>query len=403
MKKIQENGGNTLVFLTFICRSFLRKPPSIFSQEASTMIHTFAIIRPITNSQLQFIMESARVPQATRTAFTNTTEGTIIHNIIIRRWLNDRNPETGIHYLKLIRIGDRNRCNYYAIIVIEPLVTILGYRTVDLFQANSGNIHRLVERFHEIMSSHFDDHDMYDLVSWSCHRIDYTFNFRFDNDNGKNLFLYLSRKTSRYVRKHRNILPNLKKAEQSTAESNKSVKVMFYDKRKQILETYYPDNHRIHLANSAYAVVRFEVQCKHGRIRTIKDRYGFENRSILNYLNEDIAVHVLLTEYEYSIGSGDFYTLYHAQKRINESHYTETLKRRLYQCLQLISQARHIDVAQKQFVLGTRIKRTDIIVKGSRDTFIKRLKQLKAIGINPMPIPKEFRITYFYNPKYQMM
>ena len=88
------------------------------------MIHTFAIIRPITNSQLQFIMESARVPQATRTAFSNTTEGAIIHNIIIRHWLNNRNPETGIHYLKLIRIGDRTRCNYYAIVVIEPLVTI---------------------------------------------------------------------------------------------------------------------------------------------------------------------------------------------------------------------------------------------------------------------------------------
>lgn len=369
------------------------------------MIHTFAVIQSISETQLQQIVNCFGVPSDILSRFTSHNLRTRIPSIRVgRHILNNHNPDTGIRSMILWHILTNAGWQYYAVIIVEPLVMINGERSMRLFRADPLNVFELETHFHHIMSRFFDDESLCTLSCWSCHRIDYTVNLKFKTEQEKSVFLELTKKTSFYIRRHRKRIIGIDRNAQSTAENNKSIKIMFYDKQQQIRNVYrhIPDTLFNQLYIDAEGIIRFEVQCKKGRIRLLADQYHFENSSIIHYLNEDIALSTLLKEYEKSVGSGDFFTLYHAKKRIDSSQYSPSQKQYLYQLLQLNAQARHIDIAKEQFIAGTLIKRTDIVVHGSLSTFRKRIKLLKSLGINPMPIPKEHRITYLRNPKYQV-
>ncbi|MBR0290407.1 MAG: hypothetical protein IJQ82_15655 [Selenomonadaceae bacterium] len=193
--------------------------------------------------------------------------------------------------------------------------------------------------------------------------------------------------------------------DQSTAEGNDSVKIMFYDKARQIDETYnnFPLCQQLELMLDAENIVRFEVQCKKGRVLTLQRKYRFPNRNILHFLNEDIVQEILLDEYLKTVGSGNFFSLYWAKKEIDKSNFSAPKKLHLVQLLQLIAQARHVSIAKKQFIASTRIKRTDIVVKGSDATFRNYLRDLTELGINPMLIPKDQKFTHFSNPIGQLL
>jgi len=365
------------------------------------MVHTFSLIQSLNFSNLQDIFTSLHFNEAEINRLLGDERFQTVH-----RNLNSHNPENGVKDFFVLRRDDNVSASpsYFAIIEIEPLVMIFSDLSVTLFLASPFNIRRLQERFHDVMSLYFTDENLTTLASWDCRRIDYTVNFTFDNLRDKLLFLEMTRKTSRYVRKHRKRIPELKLNEQSTAEGNSSVKIIFYDKQKQIAETYNhisPQELEFLLIDSAN-IIRFEVQCKKGRILSLQRKYKLSNRSIINFLNEDIARDVLLDEYRKSVGECDFYSFYWAKKIIDASNFTANKKSRLINVLQLIAQARHVDIAKEQFIEGTRIKRTNIIVKGCEYTFRNYLRDLTNLGINPMLIPKERKVTHLINPVQQI-
>lgn len=94
---------------------------------------------------------------------------------------------------------------------------------------------------------------------------------------------------------------------------------------------------------------------------------------------------------------------YWAEKTINASDYKASTKLKLFQTMQLIAQARHIESAKHQFIEGgTRIKRTNIVVEGSENTFRNRLKRIRSLDLHPVMIPKDRKIPHFTNPIYQL-
>ena len=344
------------------------------------MIHTFSLIQSLDLDQLDYLIERLHFDQLERAQLFGNDRFQTVH-----RFLSTPHQDSGIKdFFVLRRDDDQTGCpQYFAIVEIEPLVMLLGARTVDLFKADPYNVAQLKARFQAIMEQYLPNRWFSSLDSWNCRRVDYTFNFRFDRIQDKQLFLYLTKKTSRHVRRQPKRIFRLKINDQSTAEGNDSVKIMFYDKARQIDETYnnFPLCQQLELMLDAENIVRFEVQCKKGRVLTLQRKYRFPNRNILHFLNEDIAQEILLDEYIKSVGRGNFFSLYWAKKEIDKSNFSAPKKLHLVQLLQLIAQARHVSIAKEQFIAGTRIKRTDIVVKGSDATFRNYLRDLAELGI----------------------
>lgn len=366
------------------------------------MIHTFSLIQSLGLEQLDYLIERLHFDQLERDRLFGNERFQTVH-----RFFSSPHQECGIKDFFVLRRDDElTGCPmFFAILEMEPMVMLLGARTVDLFKADPYNVAQLKARFQAIMEQYLPNRWFSSLDSWNCRRVDYTFNFRFDRIQDKLLFLDMTKKTSRHVRRQPKRIFTLKIFNQSTAEGNNSVKLLFYDKSRQIAETYndLPISQQRELMLAAQNIVRFEVQCKKGRVLTLQRKYRFPNRNILHFLNEDIAQEILIDEYTKSVGRGNFFSLYWAKKEIDKSKFSSSKKLHMVQLLQLIAQARHVSIAREQFIAGTRIKRTNITVKGSDSTFRHYLRDLADLGINPMLIPKERKVTHLTNPIEQLL
>ena len=361
------------------------------------MIHTLELIRQLNSDQLTLLLESFGLSSCHLNS--TTTERPVVCR---------RNFHIGFKQIVIFRRGTVPSFEYYAVIRLEPQMILEEHRTINLFRVTDYNVRLLQNTFREVMSGFLGDDDLglANLSEWNCRRIDYTLNIRFGTEDNLSLFLEMTKKTSRYVRKKLKRISTLPMNQQSTAEGNWSVKVLFYHKRRQVQCVYnsIPAEEMRHLIDTSNLIVRFEVQCKSTKTHTLKRKYGFESRCILHYLNEDIAHDLLLTEYLNSVGRGDFYSRYHAEKIINQSCFSKSKKIRLLHFLMLISRARHISNAEKQFIAGTYIRhnKQSVFVKGSKNTFRNYRKALESLGINPMLIPRERNTTFLQNPIFQV-
>lgn len=286
-------------------------------------------------------------------------------------------------------------------IQMEPWLFITQKESIDLFECSEENINSLIELFIDFMvpfTGGTDFEYMADLTKWNCRRIDYTHNFHFDDKRSADTFYRLSKRTSLHRRTYVRRRMDEKMFAQSTAEGNYSNKSIFYDKRAQIEEDYAGMNEDDldELMESAANVIRYELQCYKGKVSTIKRKYKLSDRSIIRFLDECIANELLFKQYEASIGYGDFYELYQAKSRImhyegtlsKERKITNSMRTKLVQFMQLVADARGLDKARACFKEGRTIKNSDIFVQGSDNTFLNRIKDLTAMGINPVAIPR---------------
>ncbi len=369
------------------------------------MIHTFSTQQEISFNELQFLRAGFHFPEEQlQPLFATSANPRISFNI------GSTSPSNGFHILTFYRYDDPHTLQhqFYVFIEVDPQVMIISRRTIELFRPDNYHISLLERRFADNMRVYTTDEKFTQLSNWLCQRIDYTHNFRFNSAENKNLFLELTRKCSNYFRRQDTYISTIPRSEQSTAERNGSVKVIFYDKQEQLEHLYGGNYHvltdeELSLIEQAENIIRFEVQCYKPRIRNFLNKYNLDSRSILNYLNADIARDILLTEYDRSVGRGEFMYRYRAKKLIDSSDFRPSTKAKLFQTMQLIAQARHIDSAKNQFIAGgTRIKRTNIVVEGSANTFRNRLKHIRSLDLHPVLIPKDRGIPQFTNPIYQL-
>ena len=296
----------------------------------------------------------------------------------------------------------QGQCIGYSLkIQMEPWLFLTQKASIELFECSEENINRLITLFIDFMFPYIQDTRyayLSELSRWNCRRIDYTHNLHFDDQRDADTFYRLSKRTSLHQRTDVKRCKDEKMFAQSTAEGNRSNKSIFYDKRAQIEEDYAGMNEDDldELMESADNVIRYEVQCYKGKVSTIMRKYKLQDRSIIRFLDECIANELLFKQYEASIGYGDLYELYQAKSRI--MHYEGTLSKdrqitnsmriKLVQFMQLVADARGLDKARACFKEGRKIKNSDILVQGSDNTFLSRIKDLAAMGINPVAIPR---------------
>ncbi len=311
----------------------------------------------------------------------------------------------GITYFQITKCMDKDdQCIGYSFVIrMEPLLFITQQESIELFYCSADNKEHLTALFRDFMLQYIQNTEyeyLADLPAWNCRRIDYTHNLHFADKRDADTFYRLSKRTSLHRRTEAKRIKDEQMFAQSTAEGNRSTKSIFYDKRAQIEEDYAgmdPED-LDDLMETAEDVIRYEIQCYKGKVSTIKRKYKLPDRSIVRYLDEDIANELLFKQYEASIGYGDFYELYRAKSRI--MHYEGTLSKgqrltpnkrvKLIQFMQLIADARGLDNARQCFQEGRVIKNTkeNLLVQGSDNTFLERIKDLAAIGINPVAIPR---------------
>lgn len=322
---------------------------------------------------------------------------------VITHKLSKDYPDMGIKHVRMYRdeaspiSGGRMFILY---LKIEPQMMLEGKRTINLFHCLPDNIAKLEEVFHEAITNFISEDEYPEFVNlnyWNCSRIDYTQNLMFESDEEASLFLSLSKRTSRYLRRRPvKLKPQDSEEpidkEQSTAEINKSSKIIFYKKKKQIMESYggMPQEEMQHLLEDAEGIIRYEVQCKGGKVNSLKRARQLSSRSISHFLSEELANYLLYKSYCETIGRGDFMYLPMMEKAIKQSGYATRLKNSLIKTEHLIAQSRSIAQGRANFISGDyRVKGLGII-GGTEVTFRTHLNKMAGININPYPIPKDW-------------
>lgn len=144
--------------------------------------------------------------------------------------------------------------------------------------------------------------------------------------------------------------------------------------------------------DSAHGIIRFEVQCKYHKTYILSKRMeasGNHNcnkyKSLLSY---EMCVEVINHYFNKVIGKGDWYTLQNAIHEIKALHFNEQRRERLIDALKFVNQYRSIAKAK------------EVCQAGDLADFKKTLKELSALNINPVTIPKEWGIKYIPNLLY---
>lgn len=98
---------------------------------------------------------------------------------------------------------------------------------------------------------------------------------------------------------------------------NHSVGINFYNKEYQMHKEF-PQYENL---NDAKNIIRLEIQCMTGKTNSLKQKYGWRYRDLINFIDDDLARKTIYSYYEKSVGFEDYYTLEEAKHRIQLCNY----------------------------------------------------------------------------------
>lgn len=308
--------------------------------------------------------------------------------------------------------------NVYIKITIEPEALCQNKETNRLFCAMKNNIEVLQQKYAAAIYQLFPNAFMAELyyleneqryrglgslpylACAKVSRIDYAVNLYSVNKEvtlelAKNSYLNGRKKLKDFDRSNHNIYA-------STKTNSRVCKL--YDKQQCYREKQHVTSD---LYEEAEGVIRFEVQIVNPNMDWLLKHntyFDFVNiHGALPYLNEEIANNVIREEYAH-IGFHDWYSDYEHKKIILASGLSKKSKDILLrQISPIISQSRSVLAAQENYITGQyTIAKTQNIVKGTKATFRKHLKEYEQIGLQPLRIPdricERHRINHIENP-----
>ncbi|WP_431808734.1 hypothetical protein [Lysinibacillus sphaericus] len=129
-------------------------------------------------------------------------------------------------------------------------------------------------------------------------------------------------------------------------------------------------------------VLRFEVRLKNSHIFNLCKRTG-EKKCLFNFFNEN-RYKEYLQKYLFNIyPTGDFYNFAYAEKIIEQSSKSLTIKRRLKDFFKKVSNGNLDSPMSKNY-------------KGSisKDTWRTRIKIFNSMNVNPITIPQTYKIDF---------
>ena len=233
------------------------------------------------------------------------------------------------------------------------------------------DLQEVEKRFNEVLEQiHLD---LNTFCYWTLNRIDYCINIK--TPNVKEYIKLFQRCSLPYrfnipydkkakVRKHK---------EGSFYVFNNSTIINFYNKE---LERF---NNTGKILESAKDILRLEIQCKKGKTDYIKYKYNFDIKYLGYFTSEELSLKIIASYFYKIIGKGDYYKLDKARAIINSSQHTKATKDKLINVLELINKHKSIDKARENS-------------NYSKDSFNRYIKQIRALGVNPITIPRRWTI-----------
>lgn len=158
---------------------------------------------------------------------------------------------------------------------------------------------------------------------------------------------------------------------------NDSVTINFYNKENERLSQNFNKD-------GAKDLLRLEIQCKKPKTNTLKAKNKFDSRHLEHYLSQEISYQQLEYYYNKTIGAGDYYKLSEAVKMVQESNYTAKTKEKLINVLRAINKCRSIWKAREESQYNI-------------SCFNRYLKQIRALGVNPVTIPSRWKVDKLDN------
>ncbi len=320
---------------------------------------------------------------------------------------NMRNDYPGFIEFRLFRMWNSwGREIHRLVLRIEPQEILEQKRTVNLFDCSEESKRRLSDLFYDIMFNIFGDVEpnMLELSKWYTSRVDYTLNIHLLNQRNVQTLVHITKNT---MQGYRYEVKRTKKEDdsQSTAQANSSMKMLLYDKVRELQDI----DDSVDLSSviaAANGICRVEVQCKSPKVRSMlksKNKYSPCDRHVLFAMDPKIAIFNIWSYYKELVGFGDFYCLQDAVRKINASSYKPKMKEKLINFIRLGSQVNDRRQLKKAFCTGQDLKSyPGIYVQGSSATYSKYINLLYKLNIHPIPISNkllnEINTRHFINP-----
>lgn len=283
--------------------------------------------------------------------------------------------EEGFTYIQLIskKVDGRYKYNFMQMSIIMNPVKLIGMNKLEVIKMDLlEEVKKIfLERIKKIhISLPYLDH-------WTLNRIDYAVNINtpyveeyiklFQREDKPRNFkeLYCSKSKIR------------KQLDGSFYLFNDSVVINFYNKENERLSQNFNKD-------GAKDLLRLEIQCKKPKTNTLKEKNRFDSRHLEHYLSQEISYQQLEYYYNKTIGTGDYYKLSEAIRIVQESNYTSKTKEKLTEVLRAVSRYRSIWKAREESQYNS-------------SCFNRYLKQIRALGINPVTIPGRWKVEYLKN------
>lgn len=176
---------------------------------------------------------------------------------------------------------------------------------------------------------------------------------------------------------------------------SKSVTINYYSKYLQLLNIsknneekgYLPINQEI--LDASRNILRFEVQCKYHKIYSLSQEAEKAGDHSFNKCKSLLApircILIISSYYKKVIGKGDWYTLSEAIRIIKSQDFNCQKEDHLIQTLKYVSKCRSLAKAKSSCPIE------------KIGAFIRTLKELETLNINPVTIPREWHIDHIPN------
>ena len=152
--------------------------------------------------------------------------------------------------------------------------------------------------------------------------------------------------------------------------NSKSIQAIVYDKTKE------RESKGKEIEDFEEDVIRLEVRLQNKHLNYKKRSKDKLEKTLENYFKQEFFDDYMSKKLEKFLFKGDYYKPYHYKKRINNSKLKDKDKKALIQFL--------VDVSRNG------LQKTK--ENSTRYFFEKRLKQLEELNINPIPIPKNWKV-----------
>lgn len=277
--------------------------------------------------------------------------------------------EEGFTYIKLTskKVDGRYKYNFMQMtIIMNPVKLIrrnkLEVIKMDLLEEVKKIFAEKVKKIHTSLPR---------LDYWTINRIDYAVNINTPYVEEYIKLFQRGDKPTNFKELYCSKSKTRKQLDGSFYLFNDSVTINFYNKENERLSQNFNKD-------GAKDLLRLEIQCKKPKTNTLKAKNKFDSRHLEHYLSQEISYQQLEYYYNKTIGTGDYYKLSEAIRIVQESNYTSKTKEKLTEVLRAVSRYRSIWKAREESQYNS-------------SCFNRYLKQIRALGINPVTIPIRWR------------